>query len=61
KMDRLVRSAVKDQGSQDAKKIHRSLHHLSVQNELLEHEIDGIKQVLATKKKRKNKGKALDL
>jgi hypothetical protein len=61
KMDRLIRSAVKDQGSQDTKKLRRSLHHLSVQNELLKHEIDGIKQALSIKEKRKKKGKALDL
>ncbi|KAF1999364.1 hypothetical protein P154DRAFT_401375, partial [Amniculicola lignicola CBS 123094] len=61
KIDRLVRSAVKDQSSQEAKKLSHSVHHLSVQNELLRHEIDGIKQVLATKQKRKKKGKALDL
>ena len=61
KMDRLVRSAVKDQGSQDTKKLRQSLHHLSVQNELLKHEIEGIKQVLSTKQKRRKKGKTLDL
>ena len=61
KMDRLVRSAVKDQGSQEAQKLRQSLHHLSVQNELLKHEIEGIKQVLSTKQKRRKKGKNLDL
>ena len=60
-MDRLVRSAVKDQGSQEAQKLRQSLHHLSVQNELLKHEIEGIKQVLSTKQKRRKKGKNLDL
>jgi hypothetical protein len=30
KMDRLVRSAVKDQGSRDTKKLRQSLHYLSV-------------------------------
>jgi hypothetical protein len=43
KMDRLIQLAVKDQGSQDTKKLRQSLHHLSVQNELLKHEMDGIK------------------
>jgi hypothetical protein len=60
-MDRLVRSAVKDQGSRDTKKLRQSLHHLSVQNELLKHEMDGIKQALSIKEKRKKKGRALDL
>jgi hypothetical protein len=54
-------SAVKDQDSQDTKKLRQSLHHLSVENELLKHEMDGIKQVLSAKKKRRKKGKALDL
>lgn len=57
-MDRLVQSAVKDQ---DTKKLRQSLHHLSIQNELLKHEMDGIKHILSTKKKRKRKGKTLDL
>jgi len=61
KMDRLIRSAVKDQGSQDTKKLRQSLHHLSVQNELLKHEIDGLKQALSIKRKRNKKGKPLDL
>jgi hypothetical protein len=61
KMDRLIQSAVKDQGSQDTKKLRQSLHHVSVQNELLKHEIDGLKEALSIKKKRKKKGRALDL
>jgi hypothetical protein len=61
KMDRLVRPAMRDQGSKDTQKLRQSLHHLSVQNELLKHETDGIKQALSVKEKRKKKGKALDL
>ncbi|KAF2727386.1 hypothetical protein EJ04DRAFT_451419 [Polyplosphaeria fusca] len=61
KMDRIVRSAVRDQGSKDTQKLRQSLHHLSIQNELLKHEMDGIKQALSAKKKREKKGKALDL
>lgn len=60
-MDRLIRSAVKDQSSRETKKLRQSLHHLSVQNELLHYNIDGLREALATKKKRKRKGKALDL
>ncbi|KAF2683601.1 DDE-domain-containing protein [Lentithecium fluviatile CBS 122367] len=61
KIDRLIRSAVKDQSSRDTQKLCQSLHHLSVQNELLHHDINGLRQALATKQKRKKKGKALDL
>jgi hypothetical protein len=61
KIDRLVRSAVKDQSSKDAQKLNRSLHHLSVQNELLHHEIEGLKEALAVKEKHKKRGTPLDL
>ncbi|OAG09418.1 uncharacterized protein CC84DRAFT_1083219 [Paraphaeosphaeria sporulosa] len=47
KLDRLVRSAAKDQSSRDTQKLRLSLHHLSVQNELLHHEIDGLRQALS--------------
>jgi len=61
KLDRLVRSAVEDQSSKDAQKLSRSLHHISVQNELLRHEINGLKEALLVKKRHKKKGKPLDL
>jgi hypothetical protein len=61
KMERVVRSAVKDQSSKDARKLSRSLRHISVQNGLLHHEIDGLKEALLVKKKHKKKGKPLDL
>ncbi|KAF1964495.1 hypothetical protein BU23DRAFT_412597, partial [Bimuria novae-zelandiae CBS 107.79] len=43
KLDRLVRAAVENQASKDAQKLSRSLHHISVQNKLLHHEINGLK------------------
>ena len=61
KMDRLIRSAFKDQSSRDTQKLRSSLHHLSVQNELLQHENTGLREALAIKKKRTRKSKALDL
>ena len=61
KMDRVIRSAVKDQSGKDTQKLRRSLHHLSVQNELLHHDIDGLRQALSAKEKREKKSKALDL
>ena len=51
----------KDQGSKDVKKIRRSLHHISVQNSVLHHEILGLKEVLKTQKKHKKKSKALPI
>jgi hypothetical protein len=56
-----VRSEVQDQSSKDAKKLSQSIHHMSVQNELLHHEVDGLKEALLVKKKHKKKGKPLDL
>jgi hypothetical protein len=61
KVDRLIRSAVKDQSSRDTQKLRQTLHHLSVQNELLHHDIDRLRQALSIKEKRKKKGKPLDL
>jgi hypothetical protein len=61
KMDRLVRVAVNDSHQYEARKLRSSLHHLSVQNKLLEHENKGLKEALQHKKKHKKKGKALDL
>jgi hypothetical protein len=61
KLDRLVRVAVTDSHQDGAKKLRSSVHHLSVQNELLKHENKGLKEALHHKQKHKKKGKALDL
>ena len=61
KMDRLVRAAVKDTQQTESRKVRSSLHHLSVQNELLKHENKGLREALSHKKKHKKKGKALNL
>ncbi|KAI1580927.1 hypothetical protein PtrEW13061_009804, partial [Pyrenophora tritici-repentis] len=45
----------------EARKLRSSVHHLSVQNELLKHENEGLKEALQHKKKHRKKGKALDL
>jgi hypothetical protein len=50
---------VKDETSKELRKISRSLHHISVQNQLLHHENQGLKEVLKNQKKHKNKSKAL--
>ena len=61
KMERLVRSEVRDQGSKAVKKLSRSLHYISVQNELLHLEVAGLQDALSTKKKHNKKSKPLDL
>jgi hypothetical protein len=61
KIDRLITSTVKDPASDEAKKVRRTLHSLQVQNELLNHEVKGLKEALNTKKKRQKKSKPLDL
>ncbi|KAF7578265.1 Membrane-bound metallopeptidase [Pyrenophora tritici-repentis] len=61
KIDRLVRAAVTDSHQYEARKLRSSVHHLSVQNELLKHENEGLKEALQHKKKHRKKGKALDL
>ncbi|KAI1531631.1 hypothetical protein PtrSN002B_010717, partial [Pyrenophora tritici-repentis] len=60
-IDRLVRAAVTNSHQYEARKLRSSVHHLSVQNELLKHENEGLKEALQHKKKQRKKGKALDL
>ena len=60
-LNRLVRVAVKDTQQEESKKLSLSLHHISVQNELLKHENEGLREALQHKKKHKKKGKPLDL
>jgi hypothetical protein len=60
-MDRLVRAAVTNSHQYEARKLRSSVHHLSVQNELLKHEVEGLREALQHKEKHKKKGKALDL
>lgn len=45
----------------DASIVQQSLHHLAIQNVLLESEVDGLRDALTTKKKRETRGRALDL
>lgn len=61
KMETLLRRVARDESSRDAKKMRRSIHHISVQASLLQHEITGLKKTLKTQKKHKKKNKALDL
>jgi len=61
RIDRLVRSAVKDQSSRDVRKIRGSIHHIAVQNELLRDEISGLQEALQFKDRHNKKSKPLDL
>ena len=60
-MDRLVRSAVKDQSDRDARKFRSSLHHIAIRCELQQTEIGGLREALRAKKRHKKKSKRLDL
>jgi hypothetical protein len=60
-MERLVRSAVKDVHQEESKKLSLSLHHLSTENQVIHHEIQGLREALQVKKKHKVKGKVIDL
>jgi hypothetical protein len=61
KLQSLIRSEVKDQSSRDAQKLSHSLHHISIQNDLLHTEVQGLSKALLSKKKRQKKSKPLDL
>lgn len=61
KIHTLIRKTVKDEGAKEAQKLSASLHHITVQNELLHHEIRGLKEALMTKKKHTKKATALPL
>jgi hypothetical protein len=52
---------VKDTAGDDAKRLSTSLHSLQVQNELLNHESQGLRAALVTKRKDTKKSKPLDL
>ncbi|KAJ8112467.1 hypothetical protein OPT61_g5173 [Boeremia exigua] len=60
KIETLLRRVAKGESSKELRKVSRSLHHISIQNQLLHHEIAGLKEVLKTQKKHKKKSKALD-
>ena len=61
KIETLLRKVAKDEGSKELRKVSRSLHHISIQNSLLHHEIAGLKEALKTQTKHKKKSKTLDL
>jgi predicted metal-binding transcription factor (methanogenesis marker protein 9) len=61
KIESLIRTVAEDLSSKESRKVLRSLHHLSNQNELLHHELQGVKEALTAKKKQGKKQKTLPL
>ena len=57
----LFDTAVRDKAEVEAKKLDTALHHLQVENELLHHENQGLRDAMIAKGKHKLKSKALDL
>jgi hypothetical protein len=61
KIERYIASAVGNQVTDEDKQLHRTIHSLQVQNELLAYEIKGLKEVLKPKERQEKKSKPLDL
>ncbi len=60
-IDRLVRSTAANSNSIQCQKLRSSLHHILVQNQMLQVEVDGLRDVIGTKKRHNKKSKPLDL
>jgi hypothetical protein len=60
-MERLLRSTVRDTAAEDSKMLSQTLHSLAAQNELLHHEVNGLREALTAKRRHKKRGKPLDL
>jgi hypothetical protein len=58
KIERLVKVAAKDINNKETRKLCRSLHSMIVQNKLLEHENEGLREALAAKKKQEKTERA---
>jgi hypothetical protein len=61
KVETLVRKSVKDASSSESKKLLRTLHHVVAQNELIRHELEGVKDALKEQKQRSTKRRVLPL
>ncbi|KAF1973620.1 hypothetical protein BU23DRAFT_381730, partial [Bimuria novae-zelandiae CBS 107.79] len=51
KIETLVRNTVREEGSREVQKLKRSLHHISVQNDILHAEVQGLTKALQEKEK----------
>ncbi|KAF2200174.1 hypothetical protein GQ43DRAFT_374452, partial [Delitschia confertaspora ATCC 74209] len=61
KIERLVQVAVEDKDDNKARKLNQTLRSISVQNELLKHENQGLREALIHREKHLKHGKPLDL
>ncbi|KAF1363594.1 hypothetical protein EJ07DRAFT_103374, partial [Lizonia empirigonia] len=61
KVETLIRNITTDRRSKDTQKVLRSLHHITIQNQLLDEEIQGLKSSLKRKKKQSKKSYTLPL
>jgi hypothetical protein len=61
KIERLVKVVAKDINDEETKKLSRSLHSISVQNELLKYENRGLRAALASKREGQKRSKPFDL
>jgi hypothetical protein len=61
KIKTLLQSAVDRKVTRETRKLSRTIHSISVQKQLLEHENQGLKEALVTKKRRSTRRKALPL
>jgi hypothetical protein len=57
----LLRSAVVDSDSEVMGSLEQYIHHLSVQNQLLQHQLDGCKEALSDRKRMQDKQRVLPL
>jgi hypothetical protein len=60
-LDRLVKASAKNSKSEESKKLSRSFHSISTHIQLLQHEVEGLRQALVVKKNQEARGKPLDL
>jgi hypothetical protein len=60
-MDRLVRSVIRSTAAEESKLLSQTLHQLQVQNELLRHENEDLREAVTLKQKQKQPSKALDM
>lgn len=61
KINNTLRKITTDDNSGSAKKLARSLHHIGVANEVMRHEIDGLRQALLDSKKHTTQARTLPL
>lgn len=59
KIERLLRDVMEDTYNRQSKKLSQTIHAISVQKQLLQHENNKLKEALINEKKRRQRGKAL--